>query len=138
MTTSFNDQFDQLGTWRREFALRLKLLGEWMKDNELLDAAVEERLKRLGTQVRSDVHALDLTTMTWRKLGDVTARQNPALVAHEGAVVVVGGYATSSMAVQTIEQVVRGNAAAAGDSDLLATAASISASISASLSGCGR
>ena len=54
MTTSFNDQFDQLGTWRREFALRLKLLGEWMKDNELLDAAVEERLRRLGTQVRSD------------------------------------------------------------------------------------
>ncbi len=54
MTTSFNDQFDQLGTWRREFALRLKLLAEWMKDNELLDAAVEERLRRLGTQVRSD------------------------------------------------------------------------------------
>ncbi len=54
MTTSFNDQFDQLGAWRREFALRLKLLAEWMKDNELLDAAVEERLLRLGTQVRSD------------------------------------------------------------------------------------
>jgi hypothetical protein len=54
LTTSFNDQFDQLGAWRREFALRLKLLGEWMKDNELLDAAVEERLRRLGTQVRSD------------------------------------------------------------------------------------
>jgi hypothetical protein len=54
LTTSFNEQFDQLGTWRREFALRLKLLGEWMKDNELLDAAVDERLRRLGTQVRSD------------------------------------------------------------------------------------
>jgi hypothetical protein len=54
LTTSFNEQFDQLGTWRREFALRLKLLSEWMKDNELLDAAVEERLRRLGTQVRSD------------------------------------------------------------------------------------
>ena len=54
LTTSFNDQFDQLGAWRREFALRLKLLSEWMKDNELLDAAVEERLRRLGTQVRSD------------------------------------------------------------------------------------
>ena len=54
MTTSFNEQFDQLGAWRREFALRLKLLAEWMKDNELLDAAVEERLRRLGTQVRSD------------------------------------------------------------------------------------
>ncbi len=54
MATSFNEQFDQLGTWRREFALRLKLLAEWMKDNELLDAAVEERLHRLETQVRSD------------------------------------------------------------------------------------
>ena len=30
------------------------MLAEWMKDNELLDAAVEERLRRLGTQVRSD------------------------------------------------------------------------------------
>ncbi len=54
MTTSFNDQFDQHGAWRREFALRLKLLGEWMKDHDLLDAAVEERLRRLETQVRSD------------------------------------------------------------------------------------
>lgn len=54
MATSFNEQFDQLGTWRREFALRLKLLAEWMKDHELLDAAVEERLLRLETQVRSD------------------------------------------------------------------------------------
>ena len=51
---SFNEQFDQHGTWRREFALRLKLLGEWMKDHDLLDAAVEERLQRLETQVRAD------------------------------------------------------------------------------------
>ncbi len=51
---SFNEQFDQHGTWRREFALRLKLLAEWMKDHDLLDAAVEERLRRLETQVRSD------------------------------------------------------------------------------------
>lgn len=54
MGTSFNEQFDQHGTWRREFALRLKLLAEWMKDHDLLDAAVEERLKRLEAQVRSD------------------------------------------------------------------------------------
>lgn len=54
MATSFNEQFDQHGSWRREFALRLKLLAEWMKDNELLDAAVEERLLRLENQVRSD------------------------------------------------------------------------------------
>jgi len=54
LATSFNEQFDLHGTWRREFALRLKLLGEWMKDHELLDSAVEERLKRLEAQVRSD------------------------------------------------------------------------------------
>ncbi|MDO8699244.1 MAG: dynamin family protein [Rhodoferax sp.] len=54
MGTSFNEQFDHHGTWRREFALRLKLLGEWMKDHELLDAAVEERLRRLEAQVRAD------------------------------------------------------------------------------------
>jgi hypothetical protein len=52
--TSFNEQFDQHGTWRREFALRLKLLSEWLRDNELLDAGVEERLRRLETQMRSE------------------------------------------------------------------------------------
>ena len=54
MATSFNEQFDQHGAWRREFALRLKLLAEWLKDHDLLDAAVEERLRRLEGQMRSD------------------------------------------------------------------------------------
>jgi len=54
LVTSFNEQFDQHGAWRREFGLRLKLLAEWMKDHELLDAGVEERLRRLETQVRAD------------------------------------------------------------------------------------
>lgn len=54
LATSFNEQFDELGLWRREFALRLKLLSQWMKEHDLLDAAVEERLLRLETQVRSD------------------------------------------------------------------------------------
>lgn len=54
MATSFNEKFDQHGTWRREFALRLRLLAEWMKDHELLDAAVEERLRRLEARVRAD------------------------------------------------------------------------------------
>ncbi|MFM9879406.1 MAG: dynamin family protein [Burkholderiaceae bacterium] len=54
MATSFNTQFDQHGAWRREFALRLKLLSEWMKDHELMDSAVEERLRRLEQQMRSD------------------------------------------------------------------------------------
>jgi hypothetical protein len=51
---SFNEKFDQHGVWRREFALRLKLLAEWMKDHDLLNAAVEERVHRLELQVRSD------------------------------------------------------------------------------------
>ncbi len=54
MATSFNEQFDQHGAWRREFGLRLKLLAEWMKDHDLLDAGVEERLRRLEVQVRAD------------------------------------------------------------------------------------
>lgn len=54
MATSFNEKFDQHGTWRRGFALRLKLLTEWLSDHELLDAAVEERLHRLEARVRSD------------------------------------------------------------------------------------
>lgn len=54
MGTSFNEQFDQHGVWRREFALRLKLLGEWLKDHDILDSAVEERLRRLEGQMRSD------------------------------------------------------------------------------------
>ena len=54
MVTSFNQQFDQHGAWRREFTLRLKSLGDWMQDHELLDAALEERLHSLEIQVRAD------------------------------------------------------------------------------------
>jgi GTPase SAR1 family protein len=51
---SFNEKFDQHGAWRREFALRLKLLSQWLKDQDLLDASVEDRLHRLESQVRID------------------------------------------------------------------------------------
>ena len=51
---SFNEQFDQHGVWRRELALRLKLLAEWLRGHDLLNAAVEERLRRLEVQMRSD------------------------------------------------------------------------------------
>jgi len=54
VAASFNQQFDQHGAWRREFGLRLKLLGDWMKDHELLDAALQDRLQRLEGQVRTD------------------------------------------------------------------------------------
>ncbi|MCB1975270.1 MAG: dynamin family protein, partial [Burkholderiaceae bacterium] len=54
MGPSFNEQFEQHGTWRREFARQLKQLGEWMGGHELMDAAVQERLQRLEDQVRTD------------------------------------------------------------------------------------
>ena len=54
MGPSFNEQFDQHGVWRREFAHQLKRLAEWMSAHELMDAAVQERLQRLEDQVRSD------------------------------------------------------------------------------------
>jgi len=52
--TTFNEKFDQHGAWRREFALRLKLLAQWLKDQDLLDASVEDRLHRLQAQVKAD------------------------------------------------------------------------------------
>ena len=54
MTTSFNDQFDAHSVWRREFAVRLKRLADWMQDHELQDAAVQERMQRLESRMRSD------------------------------------------------------------------------------------
>ena len=51
---SFNEQFDQHGAWRREFALRLKQLAGWMKEQGLLNAAVEDRMLRLQEQLRCD------------------------------------------------------------------------------------
>ncbi len=54
MATSFNEKFDQHGTWRREFALRLKLLAQWLKDQDMLDASVEDRMHRLEAQIRVD------------------------------------------------------------------------------------
>jgi len=52
--TSFNESFDQHGAWRREFALRLKLLAQWLSEQEMLDASVQERLRLLESQVRVD------------------------------------------------------------------------------------
>nr|WP_315236430.1 dynamin family protein [uncultured Albidiferax sp.] len=54
MVTSFNEQIGHYGAWRREFALRLKLLAAWMKEHGLMDAGVEARLQRLEDQMRSD------------------------------------------------------------------------------------
>ncbi|HSV61058.1 MAG TPA: dynamin family protein [Variovorax sp.] len=53
MTRSFTQQFDQHGAWRRNFAHRLKWLSGWLRENDLLDQAVGERLKELEAQMRT-------------------------------------------------------------------------------------
>ena len=53
MSRSFNQQFDQHGAWRRGFAQRLKWLAGWLKQNELLNQAVADRLRELESQLRA-------------------------------------------------------------------------------------
>ncbi|VWX57272.1 Dynamin family protein [Burkholderiales bacterium 8X] len=53
MTRSFNQQLDQHGVWRRNFAQRLKWLSRWLGENELLDQSVAERLQELEAQMRT-------------------------------------------------------------------------------------
>ncbi|PNG52965.1 putative GTPase [Variovorax sp. WDL1] len=53
LTRSFNQQFDQHGAWRRNFAHRLKWLARWLDENELLDQSVAERLRELESQMRT-------------------------------------------------------------------------------------
>lgn len=53
MTSSFNQQFDKHGAWRRNFAHRLKWLSRWLDENELLNQSVSERLRDLESQLRT-------------------------------------------------------------------------------------
>ena len=53
MSRSFNQQLDQHGAWRSNFAHRLQWLSRWLADNELLDQAVAERLRGLESQIRA-------------------------------------------------------------------------------------
>jgi len=53
LSASFNQQFDQHGAWRRNFAHRLKWLASWLRESDLLDAAVGERLRELEAQMRT-------------------------------------------------------------------------------------
>lgn len=50
----FNEQFDKHGAWRREMGLRLKVLSDWLKEQQLLDDATDESMQRLAEQLRSD------------------------------------------------------------------------------------
>jgi hypothetical protein len=53
LTASFNQQFDQHGAWRRNFAHRLKWLARWLNENELLNQSVAERLRDVESQLRT-------------------------------------------------------------------------------------
>jgi hypothetical protein len=53
LTASFNQQFDQHGAWRRNFAHRLKWLTRWLNENELLNQSVAERLRDVESQLRT-------------------------------------------------------------------------------------
>ena len=43
----FNEQFDKHGAWCREMGLRLKVLGDWLREQQLLDDGADESLQRL-------------------------------------------------------------------------------------------
>jgi hypothetical protein len=51
---SFNQNFDQHGAWRKQFASRLRLFSEWLVDHDLMDAGVRDRLEQLHAQVKND------------------------------------------------------------------------------------
>ncbi len=53
MSRSFNQQFDQHGAWRRNFAHRLKWLANWLRENDLMDQSVSDRMRELEAQMRT-------------------------------------------------------------------------------------
>lgn len=53
MVATFNAQWVEQDAWRREFSFLLRLFSRWLKDNGLLDAAVQDRLQRLEHKTRS-------------------------------------------------------------------------------------
>ncbi len=57
------------------------------------------------TQTLGDVYALDLTSLVWRKVTDVTPRQQPVLTLVDGAVFIVGGRTSALPFVPIVERV---------------------------------
>ena len=49
--TGFSQRLDQHSAWRRGAAERLKALGEWLHEQQLLDATAQERIHALGEQL---------------------------------------------------------------------------------------
>lgn len=50
----FSEQLDRHGAWRREVALRLKRLGDWLQEQQLVDGSAPERIQALTEQLRTD------------------------------------------------------------------------------------
>jgi hypothetical protein len=51
---SFNQDLDEHGAWRKQFALRLKLLSEWLIDHDLMQPGLRDRLEQLHAKVKND------------------------------------------------------------------------------------
>ena len=52
--TSFNEHFDRHGAWRSEMGLRVKVLGDWLHEQDLLDDGAKERLHSLSDRLQTD------------------------------------------------------------------------------------
>lgn len=50
----FNSQFQTHSDWRDEYATKLKELSNWLRHNNLMNVAVQERLQELEKQLRND------------------------------------------------------------------------------------
>lgn len=50
----FNEQFDKHSAWRREMGSRLRTLGDWLGDQQLLEDGGSDSMRRLLEQLRHD------------------------------------------------------------------------------------
>ena len=51
---TFNEQFEHYSAWRRGVATRLHSLSDWLREQDLLEPAIEERLQQLEDKARND------------------------------------------------------------------------------------
>ena len=54
LESTFNDRWAEHSAWSSEVCFLLRLFSQWLKENALLDAAVEARISRLEHRVRTD------------------------------------------------------------------------------------
>jgi hypothetical protein len=52
LKSTFNAHWDAQDAWQREFSFLLRLFSRWLKDNALMDAAVQDRLKCLESRAQ--------------------------------------------------------------------------------------